>query len=134
MVAVDVSEQRQIAVPVHEYVFAAIVVEVAPYGSHRHSFARTVEIRESCTRRDFLERAVPFVVIESVGLAETAVGEVEIWLSVAIEIGDGDRCSQCRDVWLYVRDLRIERRPVVHEVNAGRRGLVTQQESRMRGV
>src|SRR5205823_1997380 len=104
---------------IDENILSAIVVEVAPHTSHRDAFARLVEIGESGSRADIFERAVTIVTIESVGLAELAVGEVEIGSSVTIEIGDGYRGAQRRHVRLNVGNLRIEGRPVVNEVDPG---------------
>src|ERR1700674_3290429 len=134
MVAIDVSEQREVAIPVNQHVFAAVVVEVAPHSAHRHSFTRPVEIRQPRTCGDFLKRAVPLVSIKGVWLTEAAVGEIQIRPSVAVKVGDGDRCSERRDMWLYARDLWIESWPVMDEGNSGRRGLVTERESGVRGV
>ena len=126
VVAVDVLEQREIAVAIDEQVLAPVVVEVAPDGAHRDAFAGAIEVGESRARGDVLERAVVPVAVEGVRLAEPAVGEVEIGPAVAVEVGDGHRCAECGDVRLDVGDLRVERRPVMHEVNAGRGGFVVQ--------
>jgi len=134
VVAVNVSEQRQITVAINQHVLAPVIVEVTPHCAHRHALTRLVEIGETRTGRDLFERAVAAIVIKSVGLAEATVGEVKIGLSVAIEVGDGHRCSQSRYVRLDASDLWIEGRPMVNEMNASRRGLVTQHESRVRSV
>ncbi len=134
VLAVDVSEQRQIAVAINEHVFAAVVIEVTPHGAHRHALSRPIEIREPRAFRDLLEGAIPAISVQRVGLTEATVGEIQIGLSVGIEVRDGHRCPQPRNVWLYAGDLWIERRPVVHEMNSGGGRLVTQHESRVRRI
>ena len=84
--------------------------------------------------RDVLEGAVAAISIECVRLAELAVGEVEVGPAVAVEVGDADRCAERRDVRLDVGDLGVEARPVVHEVNPGRGGLVAKREAGVRDI
>jgi len=47
VVPIEVPEQRQVSVAIHQHVLAAIVVEVAPDTSHRDALARAIEIRQS---------------------------------------------------------------------------------------
>ena len=50
VLAVDVPEQRQIAVAVDEQVLAAVVVDVAPDGAHRHAFAGPIQVGDARAR------------------------------------------------------------------------------------
>ena len=49
--AIDVLEQREVAVAVDEQVLAAVVVEVAPDAAHRDAFAGAIQIGEAGARR-----------------------------------------------------------------------------------
>src|SRR4051812_18817779 len=129
--AVEVLEQREIAVPVDEQVLSAIVVEVAPNRAHRNAFARPIQIRDPGARRNFLKRAVATISIQCVGFAELAVGEVEIGTAVAVEVGDRDRCSERGYMGLDAGDLRVEGRSVMHEADAGVHGNIPQGKSWM---
>ena len=130
VVSVDVLEQRQVPVPIDQKVFATVVVEVTPHAAHRHAFARSIEISEAGARRDLFECSVAAIVVQRVRFAEAAVCEIQVGPAVAVEIGDGHRRAQRGDVRLDVGDLWIERRAMVHEVDAGRGGLVVQHEAR----
>jgi hypothetical protein len=70
-----------------------------------------------------------FVPVERVRRPEAAVREIQIRPSVAVEISHRYRRAQSGNVRLDVGDLRVERRPVVDEVNAGRRGFVMQRKT-----
>ena len=79
--------------------------------------------------RGVFECAIAFISIESVRLPEATVGEIQVRPSIAVEVGNGYRCAEGGNVRLYVGDLWIERRTLVHEVNAGSRSFVVQHES-----
>ena len=132
--AVDVAEQREVAVAIDQHVLAAVVVDVAPDGAHRDAFARAIEVGEPGRGGDVLEGAVAAVAVERVGLAEPAVREVEVRPAVAVEVGDRDGGAERRDVGLDARDLRVERRALVDEADAGLGGGVAQDEARTRSV
>ena len=134
MLSIDVSVQSEISVAIDQDILAPVVVEIAPDGAHRHTFAGLIQICQSGARCDIFEGAVATIAVERVRLAEAAVGEVEVWLPIAVEVGDRDRRPERCDVWLDAGDLGIEARAMVDKVNAGRGSLVTQREPRMRGV
>ena len=131
MFAVNVSEQREITVAIDEQVLAAIVVEVAPHPAHRHSFAGSIQIGDPRRCGNVLEGSVAAIAVQRIGLAEPAIGEVEIRPAVAIEVGYGNRCADCRDVGLDTGDFRVEGRTMVDEVDAGRSGRVAEDEARV---
>src|SRR5437588_6597487 len=118
MVAVDVLEQRQITVAVDQHILPAVVVVVAPHGSHGYALARPIEARQAGARGHLLEGSVATVMVQRVRLSKAAVGEIEVRPTVAVEVHDGNRRPQRRDVWLDVSDLAIEGRPMVHKTNA----------------
>src|SRR5690349_3400093 len=61
MMPIEVLEEREIAVAIHEQILPPVVVEVAPHAPHRDAFTRPIQIRESRAGRDVLERAVALV-------------------------------------------------------------------------
>ena len=134
MRAVDILEERQIAVAIDEEILAAVVVDVAPDGAHRNTLARTVEVGHAGARGDVLEGAVAPVVVERVGIAEAAVREVEVGLSVAVEVGDGYASAESGDVRLDAGDARVEAGAVMDEVDSRLGGLVSERESGMRRI
>src|SRR5262249_49648485 len=66
--------------------------------------------------------------------AELAVREVEVGPTVPVEIRYADGRAERRNVRFDVNELRIERRTVMNEMDAGRSGLVAKNEPRMRDV
>ena len=49
--AVDVPEEREVAVAIDEQILAAVVVEVAPDAAHRHAFAGPIQVGETSGSR-----------------------------------------------------------------------------------
>src|SRR5512140_2033032 len=107
MLPINISKKRRIPITIDKYIFSSIVVEVAPHRSHRDSITFAIEISESYSPGNFFERPVPVVSIQRVVLTEMTVREVKIRPSIAVEVGDGDRCSERGDVRLDVRDFWI---------------------------
>ena len=132
--AIDVAEEREIAVAIDEHVLASVVVHVAPDRAHRDAQVRAVEVGQPRRGGDVLEGAVALVPVEGVGLAEAAVGEVEVGPVVAVDVGHGDGGTERGDVGLDAGDLRVEGRRLVDEVDPGLGGGVAQDEARARGV
>ena len=132
--AVEVLEERKVAIAIDENVLAAVVVEVAPHAAHRDALARTVQIRQAGARRHLLERAVTAVAIQHVRLAEAAVREVEVRPTVGVEIGNGHGRTKRGDVRLDIGDLRVEARSAMDEVDVRRARLVAEYKTRVSGA
>src|SRR5205823_3288372 len=83
---------------------------------------------------DVLERAVAAIHEQRVGISEPAVREIKIWPSVVVHVGHRDGRTQGSDERRDVVELRIQGRPVMHEVDAHLGGDVGQVELGNRGI
>ena len=106
------------AVLVEEEILVAVVVVVAPDRAHRDAGAGAVDVGDAEFAGDVLERAVVLIAIQAIEAAVGAVRHVEVGPAVAIEVRDGDRRADRRDLRHDVVELVVEHRSLVHEVHA----------------
>src|SRR6266513_1620071 len=134
MEVAQVLEELEIAPLVDQQVLEPVVVVVAPHGAHRHAFSRPVHVGDAGGGGDVLERAGAAIHEQRIGKSEPAVREIKIWPSVVVHVGHRDGRTQGSDERRDVVELRIQGRPVMHEVDAHLGGDVGQVELGNRGI
>ena len=126
-----VPKQLRPAPFVHEKVFEAVVVIVPPDSAHRNSGSRGIQFGHPHPAGHVFELPVPEIPIKPVRRAFRAVGHVKVLPTVPVEIRDRHRGAHCGDVRHDMGQLRVERGPAVHEVNAALSGDFLERKSEL---
>ena len=114
--AAIVVKQLGPAPAIEEQIVEAVVVVVAPDRAHRHAVLALIEIGHAEPLGDVFERAVAPVAEQPVPRPFFAVGDVEVGQAVAVDVDDRDRGAHRGDLRHDVRQLGVERRRLVHEL------------------
>ncbi len=115
---------------IHQHVFIAVVVVVAPDGAHADAGSLPIEVREADFSGHVLECAVVLVAVKRAPAALGAADDENVRPAVAVEIDHRHRRPHRGDHRQDVLELGVElRRPVVDEIDAALLGDLFQVEA-----